>query len=210
MVIKATELNTGSEETPAAGTSLMFLVRVMVGLLAFAPALTHRFNKEAAAAASSASEVLTSQLTSAPALSPGSATGGLELPLVETPQYGAGAVVDSRGVAGVSKETENEMGGAWETLFWPGMLSGVFMFLGDAGQALGLETSTADHAAVLLTGSVSVPGRKESSRELVPNGFEHSFGTNSLSGGSLHLIGIRLEDYMDRVYMCSKILVFSS
>ncbi|GAQ90138.1 hypothetical protein KFL_006050010 [Klebsormidium nitens] len=154
VVIKATELNTGSEEAPAAGTSLMFFVRVMVGLLAFAPALTHRFNTEAAAAASSSAELLTSPLSSAPALSPGSATGGLGLPMVETPQNVVGAVANSRGVAGTLKEVREETAGAWETLYWPGMLSGVFMFLGDAGQALGLETSTADHAAVLLTGSV--------------------------------------------------------
>jgi hypothetical protein len=174
----------------------MFLVRFMVGLLAFAPAFSNRRSREAAAAAAPPQSPvnqaglaepdalvpavndtslardtalpasLVAPLGTEPAPAGWTVTGAaltpantklflasgpseveVEKPLIPT-SYLICNLLESKAEAGPSAES------AWKTLYLPGMVSGLFLFVGDAAQAMGLETSSADHAAVLLTGSV--------------------------------------------------------
>lgn len=167
----------------------MFLVRFMVGLLAFAPAFSNRRSREAAAAAAPpqspvnqaglaepdalvpvVNETLLPRDTALPA--PLERLGTEPAPAGWT-VTGAGSealtpanmklsvAAGSLGAELEERESDAEAGlsaeSAWKTLYLPGMLSGLFLFVGDAAQAMGLETSSADHAAVLLTGSVRFP-----------------------------------------------------
>jgi hypothetical protein len=177
------ELDTGSVDAPTAGTSLMFLVRFMVGLLAFAPAFSNRRSREAAAAAAPPqSPVNQAGLAEPDALVPvvndTSLARDMALPApserLGTEPAPAGWTESGAGSEALTpanmrlspasvvemeeRELDAEAGpsaeSTWKTLYLPGMLSGLFLFVGDAAQAMGLETSSADHAAVLLTGSV--------------------------------------------------------